>query len=199
MSPAGDAGDGGFGALRRGGSGSAGPQCTARSCGGAVRDAGASAVECGRLHGDIAVRGLEVLALLWLDRCIVTADALHCRPDSAWAILATGADYALALRSNCSKCSLRRALIARGEADGAAGAMPSSSASQPISDSPAPEGEGGICSTPLPSPAPRSSCAASGAWAGSPRGNRNCAAPPRPNNPGDSPRPGTSRRHIRSW
>src|SRR6201999_503111 len=37
---------------------------------------------------------LEVLALLRLDGCIVTADALHCRTDTARAILDTGADYA---------------------------------------------------------------------------------------------------------
>ena len=42
----------------------------------------------------------QALALLRLDGCIVTADALHCRPDTARAILATGADYALALKAN---------------------------------------------------------------------------------------------------
>lgn len=45
----------------------------------------------------------EVLALLRLDGCIVTADALHCRPDTARAILDTGADYALALKENRPK------------------------------------------------------------------------------------------------
>jgi predicted transposase YbfD/YdcC len=45
----------------------------------------------------------EALALLRLDGCIVTADALHCRPDTAQAILATGADYALALKDNRPK------------------------------------------------------------------------------------------------
>jgi len=39
----------------------------------------------------------------------------------------------------------------------------------------------------------RSSCAASGAWAGSPPGNKGCAALRPPNNPGDSPRPATTR------
>lgn len=43
---------------------------------------------------------LDALALLSLDGCIVTADALHCRPDTAKAIIATGADYALALKDN---------------------------------------------------------------------------------------------------
>jgi len=42
----------------------------------------------------------QALALLRLDGCIVTADALHCRPDTAQAILDTGADYALAVKAN---------------------------------------------------------------------------------------------------
>lgn len=42
----------------------------------------------------------QALALLSLEDCIVTADALHCRADTARAILATGADYALALKAN---------------------------------------------------------------------------------------------------
>ena len=42
----------------------------------------------------------QALALLSLEGCIVTADALHCRADTAKAILATGADYALALKAN---------------------------------------------------------------------------------------------------
>lgn len=42
----------------------------------------------------------QALALLSLKGCIVTADALHCRADTAQAILATGADYALALKAN---------------------------------------------------------------------------------------------------
>lgn len=42
----------------------------------------------------------QALALLSLEGCIVTADALHCRADTARAILATGADYALALKAN---------------------------------------------------------------------------------------------------
>lgn len=42
----------------------------------------------------------QALALLRLEGCIVTADALHCRADTARAILATGADYALALKAN---------------------------------------------------------------------------------------------------
>jgi predicted transposase YbfD/YdcC len=42
----------------------------------------------------------QALALLTLDGCIVTADALHCRADTAQAILDTGADYALAVKAN---------------------------------------------------------------------------------------------------
>jgi predicted transposase YbfD/YdcC len=42
----------------------------------------------------------QALALLRLDGCIVTADALHCRADTAQAILDTGAHYALALKAN---------------------------------------------------------------------------------------------------
>ena len=42
----------------------------------------------------------QALALLALDGCIVTADALHCRADTAQAILDAGADYALALKAN---------------------------------------------------------------------------------------------------
>jgi predicted transposase YbfD/YdcC len=43
---------------------------------------------------------LEALACLSLEGCMVTADALHCRADTANAILHTGADYALALKGN---------------------------------------------------------------------------------------------------
>lgn len=42
----------------------------------------------------------QALALLSLGGCIVTADALHCRADTAQAILDTGADYALAVKAN---------------------------------------------------------------------------------------------------
>lgn len=42
----------------------------------------------------------QALALLRLDGCIVTADALHCRADTAQAILDTGTDYALAVKAN---------------------------------------------------------------------------------------------------
>jgi predicted transposase YbfD/YdcC len=42
----------------------------------------------------------QALRLLSLHGCIVTADALHCRADTAQAILDTGAGYALALKAN---------------------------------------------------------------------------------------------------
>jgi predicted transposase YbfD/YdcC len=42
----------------------------------------------------------QALALLKLEGCIVTADALHCRADTALAILHTGAHYALAVKAN---------------------------------------------------------------------------------------------------
>ncbi len=42
----------------------------------------------------------QALALLRLEGCVVTADALHCRADTAQAILDAGADYALALKAN---------------------------------------------------------------------------------------------------
>ena len=43
---------------------------------------------------------LEAVALLDLSACIVTADALHCRPDMAAAIRGQGGDYVLALKDN---------------------------------------------------------------------------------------------------
>ena len=42
----------------------------------------------------------QALALLSLEGCIVTADALHCRADTAQIILDAGGDYALALKAN---------------------------------------------------------------------------------------------------
>lgn len=63
----------------------------------------------------------QALALLRLDGCIVTADALHCRPDTARAILATGADYALALKANQPTLLARAQALVR-DADLATGA-----------------------------------------------------------------------------
>ena len=57
---------------------------------------------------------IEALALLSLEDCIVTADALHCRADVANAIMAAGADYALALKDN--QPGLRKDVKARIEA-----------------------------------------------------------------------------------
>jgi predicted transposase YbfD/YdcC len=42
----------------------------------------------------------QALALLSLEGCIVTADALHCRADTAQTILDAGGDYVLALKAN---------------------------------------------------------------------------------------------------
>jgi predicted transposase YbfD/YdcC len=42
----------------------------------------------------------QALKLLDLKGCIITADALHCRADTAQIILEAGADYALALKAN---------------------------------------------------------------------------------------------------
>jgi predicted transposase YbfD/YdcC len=47
-----------------------------------------------------ALGAQQALALLELEGCIVTADALHCRADTAQIILDTGADYALAVKAN---------------------------------------------------------------------------------------------------
>jgi hypothetical protein len=62
---------------------------------------------------------LDVLKLLRLDGCIVTADALHCRPDTAQAILETGADYALALKGNRPKllAQAKELILAADQAD----------------------------------------------------------------------------------
>jgi DDE_Tnp_1-associated/Transposase DDE domain len=43
---------------------------------------------------------LEVLELLCLEGCIVTADALHCHRDFAQAVLNRGGDYALAIKGS---------------------------------------------------------------------------------------------------
>jgi len=45
---------------------------------------------------------LEVLELLSLDGCIVTADALHCHAEMARKVLARGAEYVLVLKDNQS-------------------------------------------------------------------------------------------------
>lgn len=43
---------------------------------------------------------LEALALISLEGCIITADALYCRPDIASLITGRGADYVLGLKAN---------------------------------------------------------------------------------------------------
>lgn len=54
---------------------------------------------------------LEVLRMLSLEGCIVTADALHCHRRFAAAVLERGADYALALKKNQAK--LHAAVVRR--------------------------------------------------------------------------------------
>lgn len=50
--------------------------------------------------GDEAAGALDLLKALDLKGCIVTADALHCRPDTALLIRAKKAHYALGLKAN---------------------------------------------------------------------------------------------------
>jgi predicted transposase YbfD/YdcC len=50
-----------------------------------------------------AAGALEVLGMLCLKHCIVTADALHCHRAFAATVLERGADYVLALKENQSK------------------------------------------------------------------------------------------------
>jgi predicted transposase YbfD/YdcC len=50
-----------------------------------------------------AAGALEVLSMLDLEGCIVTADALHCHRAFATTVLERGADYVLALKKNQSK------------------------------------------------------------------------------------------------
>lgn len=50
-----------------------------------------------------AAGALEVLAMLALEDCIVTADALHCHRAVAATVLDRGGDYVLALKKNQSK------------------------------------------------------------------------------------------------
>jgi predicted transposase YbfD/YdcC len=64
---------------------------------------------------------LEAVALLDLSGCIVTADALHCRPDMAAAIRGRGGHYVLALKNNRPKLlAFAQAALAAGPAEAAA-------------------------------------------------------------------------------
>jgi predicted transposase YbfD/YdcC len=47
-----------------------------------------------------AAGALELIGLLQLKGCVVTADALHCRHDTAKAIVERGGDYVLAVKDN---------------------------------------------------------------------------------------------------
>jgi predicted transposase YbfD/YdcC len=62
------------------------------------------ALACHKAPGrNEAAGALEVLGMLCLKGCIVTADALHCHRKFAAGVLKRGADYALALKGNQSK------------------------------------------------------------------------------------------------
>jgi len=54
-------------------------------------------------EGGEAAAALSLIELLQLRDCIVTADALHCRRDTAEAILAAQGDYVLAVKNNQPK------------------------------------------------------------------------------------------------
>lgn len=47
-----------------------------------------------------AAGALELIGLLCLEGCVVTMDALHCRHDTAQAIIDRGGDYVLAVKAN---------------------------------------------------------------------------------------------------
>ena len=62
------------------------------------------ALACAKAPGRNEARGAqEVLQMLCLKHCTVTADALHCHRAFAAAVLERGADYVLALKQNQSK------------------------------------------------------------------------------------------------
>ena len=60
----------------------------------------ASIAACRAPGGNEVAGTLAVLKTLTLKGCVVTADALHCHPAMAQAVLAAGADYALGLKGN---------------------------------------------------------------------------------------------------
>jgi predicted transposase YbfD/YdcC len=59
-----------------------------------------SIAACRAPGGNEVAGTLAVLKTLTLKGCILTADALHCHPAMAEAVLAAGADYALGLKGN---------------------------------------------------------------------------------------------------
>ncbi len=62
------------------------------------------ALACAKAPGRNEVRGaIEVLQMLCLKHCTVTADALHCNRTFASTVLKAGADYVLALKRNRHK------------------------------------------------------------------------------------------------
>jgi len=66
-------------------------------------DAGIALAQLKAPNRNEVAGALEVLELLSIAGTFVTADALHCRPDIARAILAKRADYVLALKANRPK------------------------------------------------------------------------------------------------
>jgi predicted transposase YbfD/YdcC len=66
-------------------------------------DAGIALAQLKAPNRNEVAGALEVLDLLSIAGTFVTADALHCRPDIAQAILAKEADYVLALKANHPK------------------------------------------------------------------------------------------------
>jgi predicted transposase YbfD/YdcC len=60
---------------------------------------------------------IEALALISLEGCILTADALYCRPDIAAAVVRQGGDYVLSVKANRPKlAALLEASLASGRA-----------------------------------------------------------------------------------
>jgi predicted transposase YbfD/YdcC len=59
-----------------------------------------SIAACRAPGGNEVAATLALLKTMMLKGCIVTADALHCHPAMAEAVLASGADYALGLKAN---------------------------------------------------------------------------------------------------
>lgn len=69
-------------------------------------------------EGGEAAAALQLIELLSLKGCVVTADALHCRRDTAGAVIARKADYVLAVKDNQPKllAAAKAAIGARREA-----------------------------------------------------------------------------------
>jgi predicted transposase YbfD/YdcC len=81
-----------------------------------------SIAACRAPGGNEVAGTLALLKTLTLKGCTVTADALHCHPAMAQAVLATGADYALGLKGNHGP--LYACAVAAFEQADAAGGLP---------------------------------------------------------------------------